>query len=342
MSVIIESAGDHSFDLPHLRRSGGEELIQLLLEKAGFKILADWRVRVNEKQRCSGMTPPVSVIRYKEWGVYVRIKPGDNNTCHNVTLLIPTGHSAGEVFGKLKAVEKSFNRNWRKADSVVTDDVSNSLKVTEVVQVADSVMSQVIEELEDDQDVGEEVVLPATRFNVTAFLANADNLKAICLTVHALGGSRYRNHAQFMASLCESLGVKMDGRQSGAMMRSVANRDLVRKSYDGGRHIGYSLTKKGMALIKDDLAAPSPDDDAQEIKPSTKPLNRAKLLRDLGPLATDISHAAARLQAISVEREELLKKLGLLDKEEQELCDLLDNDQISGFLNRLSSVNKQG
>lgn len=141
MSVVIESAGDHGFDLPHLKRSGGEELIQRLLEKAGFETSIEWRVRVNEKQPCSGMTPPVTVIRYKEWGVYLRIKPGDNNTCHNVTLLISGDFTASEVYSKLDSVRKSFNRNWRKAESVIkTSDRSEivaevSTQVAEVLPV---------------------------------------------------------------------------------------------------------------------------------------------------------------------------------------------------------------
>lgn len=327
MSVTIDSAGDHSFDLVHLRRSGGEELIQLLLNKAGYGSPVEWQVRVNKKQHCSGMTPPVSVIRYNEWGIYVRIKPGDNNTCHNITILVPKGYVACEIYKKIKTVEKLFNRNWRKADMV---DVNGEFDVPEaLVEVSDSVIDQTIEDVK-------------IKFNVAQFLTNNDNLKAICLTVLTLSNTRYRNNAQFMADFSKHLNIKMEGRQAGAMMRSVVHRDLLRKVYDGGRHAGYALTKKGMSLIQEDLEVQQqlPVVDVPKPKSPVVSIDRSKLLRDLGPIAEDISHASARIKAIEKEREELKNKLALLDKEEQELCELLDSDQISGFLDRLSNVNK--
>lgn len=111
--VNLEAAGDHQFDMSHLTRSGAEELVELLLEKAGLNQNL-WRVRVNKKQPCSGMTTPISVVRCNEWGIYIRMKPGDNNTCHNVTLIVPAGLKVNKVFPRLKALEKSFNRNWKK------------------------------------------------------------------------------------------------------------------------------------------------------------------------------------------------------------------------------------
>lgn len=116
--VTIESAGDHAFNMPHLKRSGAENLILLLLKKAGFKEDVLWRVRVNKKLKCSGETQPVSIIRQNEWGVYVKLKPGDNDTCHNVTLLVPSQFDSEKVCEKLKSVEKSFSRNWREKINV--------------------------------------------------------------------------------------------------------------------------------------------------------------------------------------------------------------------------------
>lgn len=120
MDILIESAGDHKFDIRHLCQSGAENLIRFLLVQAGYRRNLLWRVRVNEKQPCSGVTAPLSVIRYNEWGVYVRIKPGDNNTCHNVTILVPQslGVRTDILFNKLKVIEKSFNRDWQKTDII--------------------------------------------------------------------------------------------------------------------------------------------------------------------------------------------------------------------------------
>ncbi len=347
--VVLESCGDHSFDLPHLRRSGGEDLIQLLLEKAGFYDESLWRVRINEKQQCSGMTPPISVVRYKEWGVYIRIKPGDNNTCHNVTLLIPNGHKAVSVFSKLKTIEKSFNRNWRKVENTVPSTIVNGVSdisvanlVTETTQdegLLERAMSEISAEIAEES-------VENKRFDLQAFLANNDNIKAICLSIRSLEETtNWRDTAQFMDSLCKSLSVNLSGRQGGAMMRSMMNRGLAKKVFDGTRHTSYGLTRKGRDLIKNDLYQPKPQPQPEpEQKPveakvePMKPAERANLLREIGPLAQDISQASTRLKEIGAERIECQKKLDALDKEEQEICELLDSAEIEKFLSRLVDI----
>jgi hypothetical protein len=145
-----------------------------------------------------------------------------------------------------------------------------------------------------------------------------------------------------MAALCKSLGINLSGRQGGAMMRSIMNRGLAKKTYDGVRHVGYCLTRKGRDIIKGDLAHPLEpkviEIDVRAVEQPKPKSDRADMLREIGPLAQDISHAAVRLKEISSERTEHQKKIEALDQEEREICELLDSQEIEKFLSRLVDI----
>jgi len=322
-----------------------------MLEKAGFYEQVPWRVRVNEKQQCSGMTPPISVIRYKEWGVFIRIKPGDNNTCHNVTLIIPVGLKANEVYQKLKTIEKSFNRNWRKVENTVPVPTLNGFNG--VSEIGDDTSLDAAEAVLQEELLNEEAV-ENKRLDVQSFLSNNDNIKAICLSIHAMETTDYasrKDTSQFMSSICQNLSISLTGRQGGSMMRSIMNRGLARKVHEGKYHVGYLLTRKGKDLIKDDLLPSQPPIasvakeeevvavvEAGKKQPEPLKTNRADLILKIGPIAQDISHASARLKEIGVERGEHQKKIEALDKEEQEICELLESEEIERFLADLVDI----
>ncbi len=324
-TVSIESAGDHGFDMAHLRRSGAEDLLQLLLEKAGFYENLIWRVRVNEKQPCSGMTPPVSVVRYKEWGIYVRIKPGDNNTCHNVTLILPEriGFKSDQVFSKMKTVEKAFNRNWRKVEAVLPVTViNNGAVLTEetkelITEVSDDVISAVVNE----------------KFDVQGFLKDVDNVKAICISLYHMEMEEFSDTSEFMNRLCQNLSISITGRQGGAMMRSVMNRGLCQKAFVGSRHVGYCLTRKGRDTIKTEVSLPAMPVNVEQPK-----LDRAQVIRDLGNIAQDIVSASVRLKEIQAERVAIYQKLAVLDREEKDICELVGEGEIGTFLHCLQEM----
>src|SRR5881392_2721114 len=114
MPVRVESAGDHAFDLAHIRRQRGEELVELLLERAGFEPEQQWRLQVQKKLTCTSETPPVRVVdEPKKWAIYLKIKPGDNDSCHYCSLLMPEGLQGQNGYSLLKRVALELDRNWR-------------------------------------------------------------------------------------------------------------------------------------------------------------------------------------------------------------------------------------
>ena len=117
------------------------------------------------------------------------------------------------------------------------------------------------------------------------------------------------------------------------MMRSILNRGLVKKIMEGKYHVGYSLTRRGRDLIKEDLLQSTND------QPTLPPVvNRAKLIRDIGTVAKDIFHVSDRLKEIDAIRLECHQKIEALNKEEQEICELLENAEIEKFLSQIVDV----
>src|ERR1700682_459466 len=93
--VILETGGSHGFDLGHLRRAGAIRLLRLLLREAGYHKPVPWRVRVEKQFACGPETRPLTVLSAKPWCCYLKIKPGDNNTAHVCSLLMPSGYRGG-------------------------------------------------------------------------------------------------------------------------------------------------------------------------------------------------------------------------------------------------------
>src|SRR5262249_22712582 len=112
--VILDAGGDHQFNLGHLRREGAGRLIRLLLQTAGYRRALRWRVRVEKKFGCGPETRPVTVVSSKPWCVYLKIKPGDNNTAHFCSMIMPDGYRGESVYEDLKEVELRVCAAWRR------------------------------------------------------------------------------------------------------------------------------------------------------------------------------------------------------------------------------------
>jgi len=113
-TVVVKTGGTHQFGSP----GEASEFLDLFLEKAGFVKEFRWEARLEKTAHCSWDSPPVRVVGYKHWVIYLRVKPSINATVdHFVSLLIPdgSGYGAETVYKQLKGLVKSFNRLVRTA-----------------------------------------------------------------------------------------------------------------------------------------------------------------------------------------------------------------------------------
>src|SRR5215203_3413168 len=114
VEIHLDAGGDHQFNLGHLKREGATRLIRLLLQTAGYRRALRWRVRVEKKFGCGPETRPITVVSSKPWCVYLKIKPGDNNTAHFCSLIMPDGYRGEAVYEDLKEVEVRVSAAWRR------------------------------------------------------------------------------------------------------------------------------------------------------------------------------------------------------------------------------------
>ncbi len=89
------------------------QLVRLLLQTAGYRKAVSWRVRVEKKINCGAETKPITVVGSKAWCCYLKIKPGDNNTAHFCSLLMPAGYRGEVVYESIKDIEERVNFAWR-------------------------------------------------------------------------------------------------------------------------------------------------------------------------------------------------------------------------------------
>ena len=110
--VTVKTGGTHQFGSP----GEAADFLDLFLERGGFVKEFEWEARLEKTAHCSWDSPPVRVIGYKHWVIYLRVKPSINATVdHFVSLLIPdgSGYAAETVYRQLKGMVKSFNRYVR-------------------------------------------------------------------------------------------------------------------------------------------------------------------------------------------------------------------------------------
>jgi hypothetical protein len=291
---------------------------------AQLKAVEKGRVRVNEKQKCSGMTPPLSVTGYKEWCVYLRVKPGDNNTCHNVSLIFPRGYKADRLFAQLKAVEKGLVRSWRKAEKVATvaQEAGKVNVVDHVIDVSNEVVTIV------------ETSIP--EFNLVKWLRDSANIRTLVVEVGKLEYQNIKNKKDFAFRVCAAAGIDVSPKQRGAIMRGLVEKGLVAKvMVNGTRTVGWKVTETGRNLFGV-ITAP-----VQPVKEEPrKSVNRVSLIRQAGITLKSLNTAAERLAEIARDRGMYLAKLKELEAEETELCKIIDNNEVEDLLVQLVEAKK--
>jgi hypothetical protein len=325
MSITIESAGSHAFDLGHLRRQGGEELVRRLLTRAGLDDGLPWRLQVQKKLFCNGETPPVRVVDGpKKWAVYLKIKPGDNNSCHYCSLLMPPGLQGTEVYPVLKRVEDELDRNWRNQ---AVEHVNGVPPGAEGKAAREALPAAAPTAGDSEGSAGEGAASAGAdeqKSGTKGLLSDPDKVGLLLLAIREINQEGYPNHDAFAAAFARKLGLKDANRyEIGGVLTSLVRKDYIIRKYRGSRAFGYELTEAGQKFIDDLEAAPAPGPaPAAPAPPRAEP---AQVIRSFGPVARRFLEASDRLEQIAAREAELTAELEALRKERGELCHFLDD-----------------
>lgn len=371
MPIIIESAGSHFFDLGHIRRQGGEELLRLLLDKAELPLHLPWRLQVQKKLNCNAETPPVRVVdEPRKWTVHLKIKPGDNNTCHYCSLLMPDGLSGDKVYFQLGKVSSELDRNWRyktvepangapggSFTHLFSEAPIEEAKATPKPEPPIAVEQQTIaaspEAPSDAPSAAVETepseTAAARGGRVRGWLNDPDKTRLLLLAIHEINEGGAYPQDRWSDMLSHRMSWEGANRHEvGGVLTGLVRRDLVMRRFRGSRAYGYVLTEEGRRLIADLIeAAPPPASPssappaplpAAPLPPASSPAavfagrDAAGIIRSFGPVAKQFLDANARLEAIARREEELSAELASLKQEREQICRLLDDNQIQSVL----------
>ncbi len=360
--ITIEAAGTHRFDIPHLRREGAERLLRLLLQTAGLPLHLRWRVRIDKKITCGPQTRPISVYGYEAWRCSLKIKPGDNNTAHLCSLIMPAGYVGGSVFHDLKSVEQLVNRAWRGDEAteeletpMSNEDATEDQKLEER-QVAASV--SVCEE-EVPLPSEPEVLIPEPaeeeEMNGSVLRGWSHDPDKVRLTLLAIAeGQRdcKEDFDLFVETLTDKMGWHgLRRKQIGGVFTALVRRGLIVRLMNGSRALGYGLTPEGDKLIQDLKAADKPVA-APALAPvplplppipplvATSPADTARLFTQVSDLLLHFAANAERLQENRSRRAQLLAEIERLDAEACDLARVVNDPDIQAFATRVLGCSK--
>lgn len=339
--ILIEAGGTHQFDLNHLRRQGAGDLLRLLLAEAGLSARGPWRARVEKKITGGPATRPVSVLVARPWCVYMKIKPGDNDTAHFCSLLMPDGHNAFTVQPLLKAAEDRVNLAWRQQASNGKDP---SMSANAHPAAADAPAAPRPDEA--DRDDADSPLL--------GWINDADRLRLTLLAIDEVNRDGLTKDLEgFVAALSDKLGWRgLRRKQIGGVFTAMVRRGLIAKrklrDLPTSMPVAYELTPEGQALIADLLPGPAAPTPAPTAAPTPAPspappaepapADAEQTMADLVAIALRLSGARQRLQEIAQRRAELAEELARLDAEATALARAVESTEVRSLVSRLVRV----
>jgi hypothetical protein len=372
--ITIEAAGTHRFDIPHLRREGAERLLRLLLKTAGLPLHLHWRVRIDKKITCGPQTRPISVYGYEAWRCSLKIKPGDNNTAHLCSLIMPAGYVGGSVFHDLKAAEKTVNKTWLGDEEtevpeilMSTEDATEEHKPIERQAAASEIEAVAVAVLEEDPPrPSEPEVVPDEpmdeELNGSVLRGWSHDPDKVRLTLLAIEEGQQRDGKKDIDTFVETLTEKMGWhglrrKQIGGIFTALVRRGLIIRQVQGSRVLGYGLTLEGEKLIRDlkAMAATAP---ALAVAPSpvtapipalslpvppliaVSPADTARLFTQVSDLLLHFAANAEKLQENRSRRAQLLAEIERLDAEASDLARVVNDPEIQAFATRVLGSTK--
>ena len=357
--IRLEAGGDHKFDLAHLRRQGVVRLLRLLLWTAGFRQPATWHLRVEKKFACGPETRAITVVGAKPWCCYVKVKPGDNNTGHFCSLLVPAGQRGETVYEALKNCENEVNSAWfAGAEEVQVDDSkSNGASPAAAEQGRTGAPAAreanlgtfqptvPADDLASDAPTfdTEEAEIETGSSELLGWTQDADKLRLTLLAIHELAQEGQSDSLkEFVTTLAEKLSWQgLRRRQIGGVFRGLTRRGYTVKLRRGSLPTGYALTSEGLKVIQDLLpsdagsAPPARELAAESRATEVQPPDSAGLLAALSGIAQDYASAHRKLQDNRTRRAQLLAEIERLDVEAGELTRVVENVEVKALLRRL-------
>lgn len=367
--IALEAGGDHQFDLGHLRREGAIRLIRLLLQTAGYRQPISWHVRVEKKIACGPETRSVTIVGSKPWCCYLKMKPGDNNTGHYCSLLMPNGFRGEAVYEALKSVEDDVNRAWRDGDEEVSPVDSNGTpaegpadRQAAAREAAHFLLGLAGAPLDNGPTPAPFIEGPAPTDPAPAaeeesanepgtsellgWTRDEDKVRLTLLAMHELvGEGKATGIEEFVAALAEKLSWQgLRRKQIGAIFATLTRRGHAYKLLQGSVPLGYALTAEGREIIRDLLppgeAAASPT--ARPVPPAGRSADPARLVAALSGVTQGYATAHQKLQENRDRRAQLLAEVERLDAEARELSRFVENPEVQNLLQRLIQLTEVG
>ena len=329
-------------------------MIEMLLAKAGYTKDLTWQCRIDKMKHCDSISPPIRVIGYKDFGVYMRVKPGANDTKdHQMTLLIPdgSGYSAENLFNQLKGCCKSISRSWRQdlrtAKVEAVPEVTPSSAPAQPAEVSEppaevpvqappmpSIPLAIREETVEEIDDGVEDQQAELDFSTLRGIVNKpDKLKFVLERIRQIG-SRARTKLEFI----KTLQVECDWthhlpRTVSRVISELEKFEYIQEVRSGVAITGYDLTPTGLALAE---SRP-----VHHVPPAPEPeeaVDHGLLLRQFTSRAQELADIGRRLEAIEDQRADLRKQLGALDEEYDRLAATIKDKEFPPAIKRLMGI----
>lgn len=338
-NVRVFTAGDHFAGMGKPAES--KELLEALLNRAGYTKGYEWECRIDKQKHCSGESRPIRVVGYKNYGVILRVKPHAYSTIDfQMTLHIPqgSGYSAKNLFDQLKSNEKSISRIIRQQEHKEKKEPTMEAVVN--IPPAPLPFTKVEEQVEPIIESDAEY-RPEFK-TLQAVLKNVDKLKYVVQKIKVVNGLDFcRNKLQFVETLKHECKWDKEGHSKGAVGRVLT--ELVKADYlmetvnERDKIIGYSLTSKAMSFItrhKDDTPIPVPEPAPKKETPVK--VDIANTLINMRDKLQELADVANKITANNAEKAELLRKVTSLDKENEELTQIMgQNKECQDVLNKL-------
>ncbi|HVS39150.1 MAG TPA: hypothetical protein VMS17_26565 [Gemmataceae bacterium] len=356
--VIVKTGGTHQFGSP----GEAAEFLGVFLGKAGFVKEFSWEARLEKTAHCSWDSPPVRVVGYKHWVIYLRVKPSINATVdHFVSLLIPdgSGYAAEAVYRQLKGLVKSFNRlvrsNGHKKKTL--EPVMDREAISEVPAAAPAGSSQEAAAIDGVPADGlpeptaafngaavhgvppsaEEAEPAPTYGSLAGVTRHPDKLRYVLTHIDRVSQLGLRDALSFKKTLrreCEWTNHPL--RATSLILAWLVKHGYAAKVFDeNDMVVNYTLTPRGQGFLSSEAAGqprPTP------LRPAP-PIDHGELLIRFREKAQELADAGRRLEANRHKYRELQAQMKQLDDEYREIADLLlVNREATSLLARLLEI----